>query len=282
MIRFGAHAFTWVSDWTEENARLVATSAKEAGLQTMEIPLLRPREFDAGFVKELLAEHGLEATYSLGLPVDERLPDYPDRAASFLRTVIDNIVTAGGSMLSGVIYGTLGELPGHPPKEEEYRQIASTLKEVATYAADQGVSLGIEPVNRYETYLVNTMQQAVDLIERIGEDNVFIHLDTYHANIEEKGFAEPIRQAGSLVQYVHLSESDRGTPGTGNVHWDEVFEGLRDIGFSGHLVMESFVAPHPDIARATCMWRNVAPSSDILIRDGLSFLRSKGKEYGLL
>ena len=110
---------------------------------------------------------------------------------------------------------------------------------------------------------------------------MFVHLDTYHMNIEEKGFYEPIVNLGPRLRYIHLSESDRGTPGTGNVHWDNVFRGLKDIGYKGGLVMESFVAINEDIAGATAIWRDVVGDPDVLMQDGLAFLRSKAAEYGL-
>lgn len=282
MITFGAHAFVWEPEWTQAAAARVARAAREAGLDLIEVPLLDPERFDPEALRDILKQFDLAASYSLGLPVDCRLPEYPDRAEAFLRRAIDQVARAGGNLLTGVLYGTLGELTGHRPRPDEYDVIARTLRSVARYAAGKGISLGLEPVNRYETYLVNTVEQALRLMEAIGEPNVFLHIDTYHANIEEEGFLKPIRQAGDRLRYLHLSESHRGTPGTGTVAWDEVFRGLKEIGFQGSLVMESFVAVHPDIARATCIWRDVAPSSAVLIREGLSFLREMARRHGLI
>lgn len=156
------------------------------------------------------------------------------------------------------------------------------LRSVAQYAHERDVSLGVEAINRHETYLINLASQASKLVDSIGEPNVFVHLDTYHMNIEEKGFYHPIVAAGPRLQYVHLSESDRGTPGTGNVNWDDVFQGLAAIGYDGRLVMESFVAVNEDIIGATAMWRDVVGDPHALVRDGLAFLRGKAVEYGLM
>lgn len=282
MPRFGAHAFTWESEWNASAAERVIKGAAEAGLEFVEIPILRPDDFDAKHTKALLNQYGLSATVSLGLPSDERLPEYPDKAEAFLNRVFPLCSEIGSPAISGVIYGTLGTISGHPPQEEELETIAKTLKRVAKSAASAGLSLGVEPVNRYETYLINLTDQGLEMLGRIDEPNVFLHLDTYHMNIEEKGFYEPIKRAGKHLKYIHLSESDRGTPGTGNVRWDDIFRGLKDISYEGELVMESFVALNPDIARATCIWRQVAPDSDTLVREGLAFLRAKAEQHGVI
>lgn len=282
MPRFGAHAFIWSAEWNPQAAEKVISGAAAVGLDFVEIPLLRPDEFDVGLTKGLLERHALGCTCSLGLPVEAALPEHPEAATQFLIHAFDVAHQTGSEVLSGVTYATLGALSGRAPTEQDYETIAKALKPVARHAASLGMRLGLEPVNRYETYLVNLGSQAVDLIDRIGEPNVFVHLDTYHMNIEEKGFEGPIIGVGKHLGYIHLSESDRGTPGSGNVHWDEVFSGLKTIGFDGDLVMESFVALNPDIARATCMWRDVVGDPEALVRDGLAFLRGKSKEYGLM
>lgn len=280
-MNFGAHAFVWAGEWNSEAARYVIDGAAEAGLDFVEIPMLRPKDFDAVETRRMLADRGLDVTFSLGLPSDATLPQKPQAAEDFLTEVLDKAAETGARQLSGVIYGTLGELPGRRPSEKDYDTIATTLQIVAKRAAEREMRIGIEPVNRYETFLVNTADQAISLIERIGEENVFLHLDTYHMNIEENSFSEPIRTAGELVGYIHLSESHRGTPGTGTVGWDDVFAGLAAIDFRGGLVMESFADVNPDIARATCMWRDIVTDPQKLVTDGLAFLREKAAVHGL-
>ncbi|PWG62797.1 sugar phosphate isomerase/epimerase family protein [Spiribacter halobius] len=282
MAEFGAHAFIWESDWNPASARRVIAGAAAAGLDFVEIPLLRPESMDTAGTRRLLAEHRLGVRCSLGLPPAASLPAHPQAAEAFLCRALDVTRALGGPVLTGVIYGTLGQLPGHPPRPGDLDIVAQTLRRVAAYAADQGLALGIEPVNRYETHLVNLTDQALELLDAIGADNVFLHLDTYHMNVEEKGFRGPVEAAGKRLRYIHLSESDRGTPGTGNVHWDEVFDGLAAIGYRGDLVMESFAAVNEDIARATCIWRQVAPDPDTLVREGLAFLRGKATARGLI
>ena len=281
MPQFGAHAFIWAGEWTPEGAEKVIGGAAEAGLDFVEIPLLHPESMDVSGTRELLERYGIGCTCSLGLPKEAHLPFAPDRAEEFLKTAVDVTAALGSEALSGAIYTHLGTLTRKPPTENELAEVGRVLKSVARYAAEREIVLGIEAINRYETYLINLASQAGEMLDRIGEPNVFVHLDTYHMNIEEKGFYDPIVVTGERMQYIHLSESDRGTPGTGNVHWDDVFRGLADIGYDGRLVMESFAAVNEDIIGATALWRDVVGDPQALIRDGLTFLRDKAAEHGL-
>jgi len=279
---FGAHAFIWAGEWTPEGAEKVIGGAAEAGLDFVEIPLLRPESMDVTATRELLDRYGIGCTCSLGLPKVAHLPSAPEKAELFLESAVDVAAGLEAPVLCGVLYAHLGTLTGRPPEEGELEAVARVLKNVARYAAERGVSLGVEAVNRYETYLINLAEQAETMLDRVGEPNVFVHLDTYHMNIEEKGFYDPIVATGPRMRYIHLSESDRGTPGTGNVHWDEVFRGLKAIDYDGYLVMESFAAINEDLAGATALWRDVVGDPETLIRDGLSFLRGKAAEYDVL
>jgi D-psicose/D-tagatose/L-ribulose 3-epimerase len=278
---FGAHAFIWAGEWTPKGAQKAIGGAAEAGLDFVEIPLLRPESMDITATRALLDRYGIGCTCSLGLPKAAHLPSAPEKAQSFLESAVDVAAGLEAPVLCGVLYAHLGTLTGRPPEQEELEDIARVLKNVARYAAERGVSLGVEAVNRYETYLINLAEQANAMLDRVGEPNVFVHLDTYHMNIEEKGFYEPIVATGPRMHYIHLSESDRGTPGTGNVHWDEVFRGLKAIDYDGYLVMESFAAINEDLAGATALWREVG-DPETLIRDGLGFLRGKAAEHRVL
>lgn len=279
-MRFGAHLFVWTAEITPETVTRAARGAAEAGLEFLEIPLLR-EDLPLTKIRQILKGHGLGVTCSLGLPREAKLPDYPERAQAFLSRALRMALELESPLLTGVVYATLGEPPKAPPTPEGLEVIAKTLRAVAREARTLGLQVGIEPVNRYETSLVNTVDQGLALLEAIGEENTFLHLDTYHMNIEEKGFRAPIERAGSRLGYIHLSESDRGTPGTGNVHWGEVFAALAAIGYRGPLVMESFVAVSPEIARATCIWRPVTKSAERLVSEGVTFLQEQAKRVGL-
>jgi D-psicose/D-tagatose/L-ribulose 3-epimerase len=282
MPQFGAHAFIWAGEWTPEGAEKVIRGAADAGLDFVEIPLLHPETMDVSGTRDLLDRYGIGCTCSLGLPRVAHLPFAPERAEAFLMGAVDVTASLGAPALSGAIYTHLGTLTGKPPGEDELAAVERVLKSVARYAAGRDVSLGVEAINRYETYLINLTSQADAMVGRIDEPNVFVHLDTYHMNIEEKGFYDPIVATGERMQYIHLSESDRGTPGTGNVHWDDVFRGLEAIDYDGYLVMESFAAINEDIIGATALWRDVVGDPEALVRDGLTFLRKKAAEHNLM
>ena len=282
MTTFGAHAFVWSAEWDEEGAERALRGAAARGLDFVEIPLLQDVDsFPLEHTRELLAETGLEATASLGLPRELHMPFNPGGALDYLKGAIDLTERLGGTTLTGALYTHLGTLTRKPPTAEEIAICGRTLKEAAKVAAERGVRLGIEGINRYETYMNNTAEQVDDLLDRIDEPNVFAHLDTYHMNIEERGFRAPIERLGDRLGYIHLSESDRGTPGAGNIRWDDVFAGLQAVGYDGYLAMESFVAVNDDIIGATAIWRDIVGDPDILIRDGLAFLQGKSRDYGL-
>ena len=283
MPRLGVHTFVWAPEWDRPGAEGAIEGAAAAGVEVVEVPLLRPSEIDVAHTKALAASHGIALTCSLGLPAHATLPDRPREAEEFLQHALEVTAALGARSLSGVTYATIGRLSGAPPTQTEYAVIAETIRKVARYAAGLGLTLGFEPCNRYETHLLNTGRQAIALIERIGEPNLFVHLDTYHMNIEEKSFEAAIVDAGRYLKYIHLSESDRGTPGTGTVDWDGIFRGLARIGFDGDMVLESFVHLHPDIARALAVWRPVAAGGSAeVIGKGLSFLRAKAQQHGVL
>jgi D-psicose/D-tagatose/L-ribulose 3-epimerase len=282
MPKFGAHAFIWAGDWSDEGAEKVIGGAAAAGLDFVEVCVLHPASFNIPHTKALLEHYNIGATCSLGLPKDTHLPAHPEKARVFLEDALRVTHGIGATALSGAIYTHLGTLTGAPPRADELTSVVMVLKSVAKSAASLGLEIGIEAINRYENYLINLASQALEIVDRIDEPNAFVHLDTYHMNIEEKGFFKPIISTGSKMRYIHLSESDRGTPGTGNVHWDEVFKGLKAINYDGALVMESFAAINPDIAGATCMWRDVVGDPQALVRDGLAFLRGKAREHGVM
>lgn len=282
MNGFGVHTSLWSLDWTRNAADLAIPEAARYGLAFVEIALLDPPAVDAEHTRKLLEKHEIEAVCSLGLPDDARPTNNPDKAVEFLETALDKTAAIGAKALSGVIYGSIGERSGKPPTQGELDKVAAVMERMAGYARKLNLELGLEAVNRYENHMLNTAGQTVEMVERIGAPNVFVHLDTYHMNIEEKGLANGILKARDHLKYIHLSESDRGVPGTGTVAWDEVFGALAAIGFRGGMAMESFIELPPQIATALSVWRPVARDREEVLSDGLPFLRNKARQYGLI
>lgn len=282
MIRFGMHSSLWTASWTREAAARLVPEAAKAGLEVIEVALLSPETVDVEHSRALFRDHGITPSASLCLPPEDNAALHPERGRAFLERALPVAHALGCDILCGVTYSTLGWRSGSPPTEREYDNMAKALKPIARAAADLGMRLGIEPCNRYETHLLNTARQSLAFLERLGEPNVTIHLDTYHMNIEEKGIGHAIREAGRHSSYIHLSESDRGVPGTGTIDWNDVFRALAETGFQGDLVMEAFITLPPEIAAALSVWRPVAKDAAEVLEKGVPYLKSLARVHGLI
>lgn len=279
---FGVHTAMWAMEWNREAAEFAIPEAVKHRIDFLEITMLDPESVDADHTRHLLEKNEVECVCSLGLPLDKLPTNNPEGALDFLKMAIDKSHEIGARAMSGVIYGGIGQRTGVAPTVEEIDATARVVEQAAAYAAARGMGYGLEAVNRYENHLLNTARQAVDLIEKVGAPNLFVHLDTYHMNIEEKGIANGILIARDHLKYIHLSASDRGTPGADTIAWDEVFATLAAIGFKGGMAMESFITVPPQVASALSVWRPVAPSREEVLGEGLPFLRNKARQYGLV
>jgi len=275
MPKYGAHTFLWVDEWTTEKGNQAIAATSEASFDFIEISLLRPDEFDAAAHKKALADAGIEATGSLVLPEWAHMPEEPEKAKQFLISALDKLELVGGTYLGGCTAFALGKFTG------ERQVVIDTLGEVAEEAKKRGITLGIEVVNRYESHLYNTLADLRETILAIGADNIVIHADTYHMNIEEEGLYRPLVKCADVLGYMHMSENHRGLLGSGTVNWDEVFRGLADANYKGPLVVKSFPAINPDLAAAIKLWRPPTQSSEFLASEGLKFLREHARKYGL-
>lgn len=282
MQGFGVHTSMWTMNWDRAGAERAILAAAAYGMDFIEIALLNPENVDAPHTRALLTAHGLRAVCSLGLPENAWPSVDPEAGIAHLKLAMDVSASLGAEALSGVTYGGIGQRSGFPPTAQEYDNVARALETASKYARQVGIAFGIEPVNRYENHLINTAAQARWMIEKVGEDNIFIHLDTYHMNIEEKGAGNGIIDAGDLLRYIHMSESDRGTPGEGTCDWDEICATLAAIGYKGGIAMESFINMPPELAYGLAVWRPVANSFEEVMDKGLPFLRNKASQYRLL
>lgn len=268
----GIHTFAVAPLWDLEVMRREAERLKSHGVDLLEIPLLRPGEIDIKATRDFAQEFGFELVTSLGLPANIDVAKDPETGLAFLEPAFKVARGVGSTMLSGVTYATIGKTSGQPVTQREKDAVSRFLQQAAALAAKYSLKLGIEPCNRYETHLMNTAAQAVDYIEVIGAENLFIHLDTYHMHIEEVSFALGFATAAPYLGYVHLSESNRGVPGLGMVNWPGVMAALAAINYDGALTLESMNYVDRDIASGLAVWRPVADRAQDVIDQGLPFL----------
>lgn len=283
-LKYAVHAYAWTGSWSNETLDLI-DRARQLGFDMIEIPLMEVELVDPGAISKRLDEVGLDACTSTACSESSDITAEDEagrrQGVEYLKQCVKATADMGATVFTGVTYSALGRKISTMPEESYWERAAEGLKEAARYAQDLGVTVGIEPVNRYESFLVNTCDQAFRLREMIDEPNVAIHLDAYHMNIEETDFYEPTKKAAPYLCHYHLSESHRGTPGTGLVDWDGIYRALAEAGYSGPVGLESFVEVSPAMAGATCIWRRLAESSDQLLTDGLAYLKSvEAKHYG--
>jgi D-psicose/D-tagatose/L-ribulose 3-epimerase len=278
-MRFGASTFIWSSPFGDENVGALAGRAAGLGFDVLEICIEDLALVTAESVNEAAAAAGVSISvcgaFGPDRDVSHEDPAMREAGLAYLRTCIDLAAAVGSPHVVGPMYSATGKARLLPDEAREQQRTwaADSLRIAGSYAAERGVKLGIEPLNRFETDLVNTVEQGLELCDRIGLDNVGLLLDTFHMNIEEKDQAAAIRAAGARIVHFHACENDRGAPGSGNVEWDGVMTALRDAGYDGQVVIESFTPEIEEIARAVSTWRPVAASGDALARDGLSFLQ---------
>jgi len=279
-LKFGGHALVWAGDWSEASARKAAVSAKKAGYDYIEMLMIEPEKIDVVMTKEVLAEHGLSATASLGLSpetdVTSTNPSIVKKGDELLRKVVDKLHAIGSTELCGVIYCSLGKYPG-PASAENRANSISAVTRLADYAADKGININLEVVNRYETNIMNTGKEGLKFLEAVNRPNAYLHLDTYHMNIEEDGMSQAVLDAGDALGYVHIGESHRGYLGSGNVDFDTFFSALKKIKYSGPITFESFssVVVDPALSNALCIWRNLWEDSDDLASHALKYMKAR-------
>nr|AUN37047.1 D-tagatose 3-epimerase [uncultured bacterium] len=194
-------------------------------------------------------------------------------AIDFLLGCVDNCAVVKADTLAGPFYSPVGKLVGRGPNDDERQRAAEGFRTVGEHAQKAGIALSIEPLNRFETYFINTCADSAKLVDAIGLDNVGFLFDTFHSNIEEKKVDTAIRHAARQINHVHISANDRATPGEDHVRWEEVFSALKSIEYDKWLTIEAFGAWLPELAGATCIWRTMAPSEEHVARHGLDFIK---------
>jgi D-psicose/D-tagatose/L-ribulose 3-epimerase len=260
-------------------------SIKEWGFDGVE-PFISPDEpANIPALRATLDRLQLERTTCTVLPRDANLvsSDAATRASGveYLKKCIDRTADLGARLMCGPLHSGLGVMTGSRRTEKEWNWAVKGLRAAAARAQKRGVCLCVEPLNRFETYFLNTLEDAAHLVHDIGAPNVKIHYDTFHSNIEEKHQAEALRAVAKDLGHVHISENDRGIPGTGHNDWKGILKVLKETGYDGWLTIESFAKPEPALAAAAAIWRDPAPSGDELARQGLLFTKSLARKLGI-
>jgi len=277
-MKFGANSFIWVSPLTTQSLDLL-DKVHVMGFDIFELAIEDQRLIDLPTVRDRLKRLGLGCSVCGAFGSQRDLSHESSlvraNALKYINGLVDVARILGAPVVAGPMYSATGKARLLPPEERraERRRAAAGLRQAASYANERSVKLAIEPLNRFETDMINTTAQGLELIEEVGAPNLGLHLDTFHMHLEEKDSAAAIRLAGPRLFHFHASENDRGVPGSGQVHWPEVAAALKAIDYQGAVVIESFTPQLEEIARAVCLWRPVAPDQDTIAREGLAFLQ---------
>lgn len=276
----GCHGAVWTGRFDTTGVVEAVGRTADAGFDLIEIPLLDPQSIDAAVVSRAMASAGIGATGSLGLSADTDLsspdPDVVAAGERLLDSCLDVLAELGGTHLVGVIYGAMMKYL-EPTTDRGRRHSAEAIGRIASRAADLGISVGLEVVNRYESNLFNTAKEALTFIDGIGSENVHLHLDTYHMNIEEPDMGSPVRRGADRLGYVHIGESHRGYLGSGTVDFGTFFRALADVSFDGPVVFESFSSAvvNRQFSSSLAIWRNLWDDGPDLARHANAFIRGQ-------
>ena len=258
----GVHGLVWTGGWTEGEARSAISRAKECGYDLIEILLMDPGSIDVAMTRRLLDEYEMQASASLGLGRTTDVSSGDPVAVAAGRRLLATAVSVARDLdlvyLGGVLYGALDKYAA-PVTPRGYASSVEAVAATCEVAADSGIPIGLELVNRYESNLLNTAEQAMGYLSDVGAPNLYVHLDTYHMNIEESGLRQAVLTCGDRLGYVHVGDSHRGYLGSGNVDFTTFFRALVETGFAGPVTFESFSSAviSPDLSHTLAIWRNL-------------------------
>ncbi len=274
-MKLGVNTLIWTARFESDHLSLFP-EIRAHGFDGVEVARFDFDDFPAAEIRRAAAEEGLELilcsafTGSLSLAGED-----PVTAQDFLRRACDAAVAIGAATVVGPFCTPVGYLPGRRRTEEEWQRVVAGLQAVAPHYEAAGIRMAIEPLNRFETYFLNTAADALRLVEEVGSAQVGILYDSFHANIEEKQIGPAAASLGKKLFHVHTCENDRGAPGSGHVDWEGLFAGLSAAGYDGWCVIESFGFNIKEIAAAACIWRDLAPSPAEIAWEGADFLKKQ-------
>lgn len=277
-MKCGVTTYIWSAEFTREQLSVLPVLA-EKGFDGIELPVFRPSGFETRYIREALAASDLRCTVGAVLLPGFSLvtEDVTVRQQSLnnVRDIIHVVADLGADIVAGPLYTPVGELPGRRRTAEEWKRAIDAYQQLTPTLDADGVTLAIEPLNRFETYFLNTMEDGVALCDAVNHPRVGLLFDTFHANIEAKDVAAALVRGGRHVKYIHTSENDRGTPGSGHVDWPGVFRAVEAIGYDGWLTIESFGFSLGDLSAAAAIWRDIETTPEAIAFDGVAFLKQQ-------
>lgn len=278
--KIGASLLSWMCPpWNTKQGLLAIEKTAQTGFDLIEILLPNTKDIDTSIVKKHLKDNNLEVVCGMNLSSEYHIPTHPQEAIQLMKWGIDVCHELGSPYLGGVLHSAIGVFSGKQRTKEEENILFDVWNQVGDYASKYDITIGIEPINRYESYMCTGALETLALIEQSGAKNISLHLDTFHMNIEEQSFYSPIIEAGNKLKHVHMTENDRGMLGEGLVNWDDLFKALNDINFEGHLVLENFSNSISHMAETVSLWRPSAHPAEELATGSLQFIKQKLNEY---
>ncbi len=276
-MKYGMNLLLWTGEVTEEMLP-VCQKLKDAGFDGVELPMFN-LDLDYAALGKQLDAIGLART-AVTIRNEEDNPISPDPAVrakgiEATKKTLDCCAAVGAETLVGPYHSAIGYFSGAGPTADEWKWGVESMREVAEYAATVGVQLGVEALNRFECYLLNTHGDSSRFVREVDHPSCGMMYDTFHANIEEKSITEAVKAGGDKLVHIHISENDRSTPGVGGVNWDETFDAIVASGYDGWLVIEAFGLALPEIAAATKIWRRMFEDEITLATEGLQFMKSE-------
>lgn len=276
-MKFGMNLLLWTGE-LHDGLLPVLEMLKRLGYDGVELPIFN-LDLDYAAWGKRLDDLGLARTAVTVRGVDDN-PISPDAAVrakgvELNKRTLDCCAAAGCTTLVGPYHSALGHFSGQGPTKDEWAWGVDSMRQVAEHAGKVHVTLGVECLNRFETYLLNTHSDSARFAREVGHPNCRMMYDTFHSNIEEKSISQAIHACADMLCHVHISENDRSTPGTGNVRWAENFDALRQINYNGWMMVEAFGLALPELAAATKIWRRMFTSEEQLAKDSIAFMRAE-------
>ncbi|WP_447007709.1 sugar phosphate isomerase/epimerase family protein [Saccharothrix isguenensis] len=279
MHAIGVNTWVWTSPLRDETLAELATRTAGWGFDVLELPVEQVGDWDPARAARVLSDHGLAATVCLVMPPGRELVAAAAATVAatqdYLRRVVDIAAEVGSPVIAGPAYASVGRTWRMSDRErsDACAELRDNLAPVVEHARASGVRVAVEPLNRYETSLLNTIGQTLAALEGLPADGCGVAVDVYHQNIEEKHVGDAIRSAKGRIAHVQVCANDRGTPGDDNLDWSDIVAAIAEADYTGPLCIESFTGDNATIATAASIWRPLASSQDALAVDGLHFLR---------